>query len=91
MQPPHRYAGRAFEAASQVEEGKGVMQIKGVRAIWRQSAPIVQSTLQGVLERVLMHDDVPGAIELAERQVGGGSCLTCCFAFAVLVLGQYEV
>lgn len=41
-----RYAGRTFETPSQAAAGEGVLQIKGVKAIWRQSAPIVADTLQ---------------------------------------------
>jgi hypothetical protein len=41
-----RYAGRAFETSAQAAEGRGALAIKGVKAIWRQSAPIVANTLQ---------------------------------------------
>ncbi|KIZ06809.1 hypothetical protein MNEG_1145 [Monoraphidium neglectum] len=51
----NRYAGRAFETSSQAEEGRGSLMIKGIKA--------------GVLDRVLMHDDVSGAVEVVERQV----------------------
>jgi hypothetical protein len=43
---PNRYAGRAYETAAQAERGAGVLAIKGVKAIWRQSAPLIQATLQ---------------------------------------------
>lgn len=42
----YRYAGRAFETAAQAEEGQGKLLIKGIKAIWRQSAPFMQNTLQ---------------------------------------------
>lgn len=47
----NRYAGRAFETAAAAAAadagggGGGDFQIKGVKAIWRQSAPIVADTL----------------------------------------------
>jgi hypothetical protein len=68
---PHccRYAGRTFETEAQAAEGKGTLQIRGIRAIWRQSAPLVQRVLTGVLEAVLMQQDVGAAVALVEREV----------------------
>jgi hypothetical protein len=40
-----RYAGRSFESVSAAEAGEGSLLVKGVRAVWRQSAPYVQNTL----------------------------------------------
>jgi hypothetical protein len=45
MLPPHRYAGRSFETVAAVEAGSGSLLVKGVRAVWRQSAPYIQHTL----------------------------------------------
>ena len=41
-----RYAGRAFETAAQAQEGRGSLMVKGIKAVWRQSAPFVADTLQ---------------------------------------------
>jgi hypothetical protein len=49
-----RYAGRAFESEAEVQEGKGVLMVKGLKSMWRQAPPIVRNTLQGVLARIIM-------------------------------------
>lgn len=49
-----RYAGRAFETAEQAEEGKGVLMVKGLKSMWRQAAPILRTTLQGAVQRIIM-------------------------------------
>ena len=43
-----------------------------LRAIWRQSAPLVQKVLTGVLHQILMEGDVAGAVGGVEEEVGGG-------------------
>lgn len=49
-----RYAGRAFDNAEQLAEGKGSLLIKGLKSTWRQAAPIVRTTLHGAMTRILM-------------------------------------
>lgn len=53
--------------------------VKGVKAVWRQSAPLVARVLEGSLERIIMQDDVPAAVRFVEAEVsplgtGGASC-----------------
>jgi len=49
-----RYAGRSFETADAVAEGKGALMVKGLKSMWRQAAPILHTTLQGVLHHLLI-------------------------------------
>ena len=49
-----RYAGRAFETAEAVQEGRGVLMVKGLRSMWRQAPPILRTVLQGILHRIIM-------------------------------------
>ncbi|KAK9805765.1 hypothetical protein WJX73_007272 [Symbiochloris irregularis] len=75
----NRYAGRAFETAGQVEEGKGTLMIKGLKSAWRQAAPIVRSTIQGALTRILMQGDTAAAVAFVAdevRRLLSGGCRT---------------
>ena len=60
----HRYAGRAFESEEEVEEGKGVLMVKGLKSMWRQAPLIVRNTLQGVLARIILQVRRSGAMPL---------------------------
>ena len=40
-----RYAGRTFESSEDVAAGKGQLVVKGLKSMWRQTAPIVRMTL----------------------------------------------
>ena len=40
-----RYAGRAFESSEDVAAGRGQLVVKGLKSMWRQTAPIVRMTL----------------------------------------------
>ena len=51
---PCRYAGHAFETVEAAEAGRGVLMVKGLKSMWRQAAPILRTTLQGVLQRIIM-------------------------------------
>ena len=51
--PLCRYAGRGFERAED-QKGPGILVVKGLKSMWRQAAPIVRSTLQGSLKRIIM-------------------------------------
>ncbi|GFR40572.1 hypothetical protein Agub_g1151, partial [Astrephomene gubernaculifera] len=55
----NRYAGRALEGEREAADPPthGSLLVKGVRSMWRQSAPLVSDVLQGCLQRILMHDD----------------------------------
>lgn len=64
-----RYAGRAFETEDQAKEASGQLLVKGVRSMWRQSAPIVQNTLHGCLERLIMHQDISAALKFAKSEI----------------------
>jgi DNA polymerase delta subunit 1 len=65
----NRYAGCSYETAAAAESGTGSLLVKGIKAVWRQSAPLLQNTLMGVLERILMRRDVPGAVSFAEGEI----------------------
>ncbi|KAF5833190.1 DNA polymerase family B-domain-containing protein [Dunaliella salina] len=70
----NRYAGRSFANAQQAAMDctppePSQLKVKGVKSMWRQSAPIVQNCLQGVLERMLLHEDIPGAVAFAEAEI----------------------
>eukprot|EP00879_Flechtneria_rotunda_P007699 GHRR01008072.1.p1 GENE.GHRR01008072.1~~GHRR01008072.1.p1 ORF type:complete len:781 (+),score=286.21 GHRR01008072.1:379-2721(+) len=65
----NRYAGCSYETAAAAESGSGHMLVKGIKAVWRQSAPLLQNTLMGALERILMAKDVPGAVAYVENQI----------------------
>lgn len=41
----NRYAGRSIETVAAAEAREGQLLVKGVRAVWRQSAPYIQNTL----------------------------------------------
>lgn len=64
----NRYAGRAFEKESDVAAG-GVLIVKGLKSMWRQAAPILRTTLHGALVRILMQDDVSGAVRFVQSEV----------------------
>jgi hypothetical protein len=40
-----RYAGCSYETAAAAAAGDGSLLVKGVKAVWRQSAPLLQHTL----------------------------------------------
>ncbi|WIA33365.1 hypothetical protein OEZ86_006502 [Tetradesmus obliquus] len=65
----NRYAGCSYETAAAVEAGEGQLLVKGVKAVWRQSAPLLQNTLMGALQHILMQRDVPGAMRFVEGQI----------------------
>jgi len=39
------------------EAGQGALMVKGLKSMWRQAAPILRTTLQGVLHRILVEVD----------------------------------
>lgn len=43
--------------------------VKGLKSMWRQAAPIVRSTLQGALQRIIMQDNVKAAVTYVEGQI----------------------
>ncbi|GFH25722.1 DNA polymerase delta catalytic subunit, partial [Haematococcus lacustris] len=63
-------AGRAFEDEAQASGAQpSSLLVKGVRSMWRQSAPIVQQVLGGALRRILMDQDIPAATAFAQEQI----------------------
>jgi len=64
----NRYAGRAFERESDVSRG-GDLIVKGLKSMWRQTAPFLRTILHGSLVRILMKDDVSGAVAFAEGEI----------------------
>ncbi|KAL6749924.1 DNA polymerase family B-domain-containing protein [Haematococcus lacustris] len=65
----NRYAGRAFEDEAQASGAQpSSLLVKGVRSMWRQSAPIVQQVLGGALRLILMDQDIPAATAFAQEQ-----------------------
>lgn len=64
----NRYAGRDFERESDVPRG-GDLIVKGLKSMWRQTAPIVRTMLHGSLVRILMEDDVSGAVEFVKGEI----------------------
>ena len=67
----NRYAGRALESEADAADPtvRGALLVKGLKSMWRQSAPLVSTVLHSCLERVLMHDDPPGAVAFAEQHI----------------------
>ncbi|GIL43516.1 hypothetical protein Vafri_1224 [Volvox africanus] len=67
----NRYGGRTMETEEDAAspETRGSLLVKGVRSMWRQSAPFVSEVLQGSLDRILMKDDVEAAVSYAEGQI----------------------
>jgi DNA polymerase delta subunit 1 len=68
----NRYAGRAFEREEDAlggGDGGGQLEVKGLKSMWRQSAPLLRTTLHGALVRILMRDDVAGAVAFVEGEV----------------------
>lgn len=66
----NRYAGKAFETVEEANgKGGGELIVKGLKSMWRQAAPIVRTVLHGCLIRILMKDDLQGAVEFAEREI----------------------
>lgn len=62
-----RYAGCSYETAAAAESGDGSLLVKGIKAVWRQSAPLLQNTL---MVRGYKHDIV------AAVRAGGDLYLT---------------
>jgi DNA polymerase delta subunit 1 len=66
----NRYAGRVAPTPAVAEEDessgrrKPKIEMKGLKAIWRQSAPFVSRTLSGAVERLLL---TPGGAVAAKR------------------------
>lgn len=65
----NRYAGKAYEDEVAAEAGNGKLVVKGIKSMWRQSAPYVSGVLQGCLEYILLRDDMPGAVRFAESEI----------------------
>lgn len=42
----NRYAGRGFETADEAAAGSGRLLVKGIKSMWRQSAPFLSRVLQ---------------------------------------------
>eukprot|EP00803_Ostreobium_quekettii_P009207 evm.model.scf_772EXC.4 EVM.evm.TU.scf_772EXC.4 scf_772EXC:31453-42840(-) len=63
----NRYAGRSFQGGE--GGGEGALVAKGVKSMWRQAAPVVSRTLQGALQRILMENDVPGAVRYVSEEI----------------------
>ena len=64
----NRYAGRAFEKEADVARG-GDLIVKGLKSMWRQTAPIVSTILHMSLVKILMENDVSGAVQFAESEI----------------------
>lgn len=64
----NRYAGKAFEKEEDAD-GRGELIVKGLKSMWRQTCPILRTTLHGCLVRILMQEDIPGAVAFAEGQI----------------------
>ena len=62
----NRYAGRAFEKES---DAAGELIVKGLRSMWRQTAPILRTTLHGCLVRILMQNDSQGAFVFVQKEI----------------------
>lgn len=65
----NRYAGRAFEKETEDESKEGELIVKGLRSMWRQTAPFLRFLINGVLVRVIMGNDVSGAVKFAETEI----------------------
>ncbi|KAL6767178.1 hypothetical protein ACKKBG_A38930 [Auxenochlorella protothecoides x Auxenochlorella symbiontica] len=61
----NRYAGKTWERP----DSHPALMVKGLVSMWRQAAPIVRTTLHGVLERIIMRGDVESAIAFVEEEV----------------------
>ncbi|KFM28990.1 DNA polymerase delta catalytic subunit [Auxenochlorella protothecoides] len=59
----NRYAGKTWERPDSQPA------LMGLVSMWRQAAPIVRTTLHGVLERIIMRGDVESAIAFVEEEV----------------------
>ncbi|KAI3433870.1 hypothetical protein D9Q98_003673 [Chlorella vulgaris] len=64
----NRYAGRAFERDEDVEQG-GELICKGLKSMWRQTAPVLRKALHGALVRILMEDNLRGALEFVSGEI----------------------
>jgi DNA polymerase delta subunit 1 len=64
----NRYAGSAFEREFDIDRG-GNLIVKGLKSMWRQTAPFLRTLLHGSLVKILMHNDVGGAVSFAEAEI----------------------
>ncbi|KAL4423537.1 hypothetical protein ABPG77_006560 [Micractinium sp. CCAP 211/92] len=64
----NRYAGAAFEREEEAN-AEGQLLVKGIKSMWRQTAPIVRTTLYGALQRLILQNDAEGAAEFAKGQI----------------------
>ncbi|KAL4424029.1 hypothetical protein ABPG75_001330 [Micractinium tetrahymenae] len=64
----NRYAGAAFEKEEDAA-GEGQLLVKGIKSMWRQTAPIIRTTLYGALQRLLLRNDPEGAADFAKGQI----------------------
>jgi DNA polymerase delta subunit 1 len=64
----NRYAGRAFEKEADIARG-GDLIVKGLKSMWRQTAPFLRTILHGSLVRILMENDVVGAVDFAATEI----------------------
>ena len=64
----NRYAGRTF---THEDEGPddGKLLVRGIRSMWRQTAPFLRSTLHGCLVRILMQQDIHAALKFASNEI----------------------
>jgi DNA polymerase delta subunit 1 len=66
----NRYAGKTWAREEDAAAGRGAqLLVKGLKSAWRQSPPIVRTTLHGALERLLMRGDAEAAAAFAEGEV----------------------
>ncbi len=66
---PNRYAGRAFETDHDAVNMRGKFVVKGLTSTWRQAAPVVSYILGGALQRIIMQQDVQGAVDFVQHHV----------------------
>ncbi|KAL4859641.1 DNA polymerase delta catalytic subunit [Chlorella vulgaris] len=64
----NRYAGRAFERDEDVDQG-GELICKGLKSMWRQTAPVLRKALHGALVRILMEDNLRGALDFVSGEI----------------------
>jgi len=60
-----RYASIKYETAA-----GGKMYHRGLQIVRRDSSPFVRETMQQLFDKVLLHQDVEGALALAQQRVG---------------------
>ena len=63
-----------------------MLMVKGLKSMWRQAAPILRTTLQGVLQRIIMQAGSPLRVSCPSFLLLGPTCAAHMWQHSVVAL-----